>query len=254
MPDCIDCKMFNIMDGVCIGKSKSGIRNCIIEIIKNSNIYIKDNQNILEIGCGKNDQIKNLVQQKRAKWFGLDPNNKSIANYIGNVKNLPFDNEFFDLVFASQTIEHWYEWGVTFDQGLSEIHRVLKLSGILLIDYPIYLHGHHQFMLGQEKLIDNLFKSTSWNVLTSQSWRKNYYPLKSYNTWNGTAKKIFNEFIIEKYLKNKSLSSFIVTKTIVKNSMNYENINSKLSQFFENTLFKVLILIKRIYHHITFNY
>lgn len=58
----------------------------------------------------------------------------------------------------------------TFDDGLSEIYRVLKLSGVLLLNFPLFLYGHYIFRLGVNRKIRRLFYSESWNILSEESF------------------------------------------------------------------------------------
>jgi ubiquinone/menaquinone biosynthesis C-methylase UbiE len=52
---------------------------------------------------------------------------KTIVPVQGNVLSLPFEDETFDLVFSCGVLEY-----VPLDEGLREMHRVLKTSGRLV--------------------------------------------------------------------------------------------------------------------------
>ena len=218
MPACLNCHMFDISRTVCKGTGKSAIRNCITASLEQRFDLINEGDKILEIGCGKIDYIKNLTEKNAAKWYGVDPKANSIATHQGSVAKLPFNNQFFEIVFSSQSIEHWYEYSVTFDKGLSEIHRVLKPNGLLLLDFPIYLHGHTIFMLGKNSSINRLFESKSWTIEDVEDWRKNFSPLEPYFSWDGTRKKYSNEYICEKIIRKKEKSAYIRVMLIRKNN------------------------------------
>ena len=55
------------------------------------------------------------------------------VNYQVDLRNLPFEDNSFDCVYASHVVEHIKED----DQALSEIKRVLTLSGIAVLPVPI---------------------------------------------------------------------------------------------------------------------
>ena len=51
----------------------------------------------------------------------------------GNVEQLPFDSQSFDLVFSVLSLHHWKEK----NKGINEIYRVLKKNGRLIIGDPL---------------------------------------------------------------------------------------------------------------------
>jgi len=95
----------------------------------------------LEVGCGmgyfsemaqKNGAIvtgidvgKKLVEKSRQKV----PNGKFI---IASISNLPFKDETFDLILCTEVIEHVENQ----NKGLSEVFRVLKKGGYLVLTTP----------------------------------------------------------------------------------------------------------------------
>ena len=244
MPICEKCEKFDKLKLVCSGEAKSAIRNCINTLLNIKKDLIHKGYNVLEIGPGHIGQIKNFVDQKGGTWFGIDPNQDSIANFKGSVDKIPFGKNFFDIVFASQSIEHWYEFSVTFDKGLSEIHRVLKPQGLFFLDFPIYLHGHLIFMLGENRSINRLFESKSWTIEEVEDWRKDYSPLKPYFTWDGTRKKYSNEYICEKIIRKKNKSAYIRGFLVRKNNEKYFYIHSLKTRVFEKIFFTFLRFYK----------
>jgi len=95
---------------------------------------------VLDLGCGDGELFKDYV--KSCEMYGADisPNllKKAKKNGFKTFKvdmekqKLPFRNGFFDVVITGETIEHI----VNTDFFLSEINRVLKDSGILIISVP----------------------------------------------------------------------------------------------------------------------
>ncbi len=100
---------------------------------------------LVDIGCGSG-QLAILISQKYPglEVKGLDVNldmietavkNRERASagnitfVLGDVQNLPFENEYFDVVVSSLSLHHWENAGKAFD----EIQRVLKPGGSLLL-------------------------------------------------------------------------------------------------------------------------
>jgi SAM-dependent methyltransferase len=229
----------------CARNERSPLRNCVCEITHQRLHLFNEDSKVLEIGCGDIDLLKNLVGSRSVTWFGLDPNPRSIATHIGNVRKIPFSDNYFDIVYSRQSIEHWYQSVTTFDEGLREIHRVLRLGGKFLIDFPIYLHGHHIFMLGNEKAINKLFESPSWIIEKNENWRKDYKPLSPYYTWNGRRKKYADERLCQQFLKKELKSTNINTLVLRKRGSTYHNIHTGRKQIIDKTIFMILSFYKR---------
>lgn len=72
----------------------------------------------------------------RSIMLGADGKPLPEINLVqGNVLYLPFKNNLFDVVFARAILHHVYN---NLEQVFSEIERVLKFNGLLLIEEPGY--------------------------------------------------------------------------------------------------------------------
>jgi len=188
---CQDCIHLDEEKKECSIKEGSPIRKCIIAI--NMNFIseakkINEKFSVLDVGCGKWSYIKEHAPPLM-EWHGIDvkeeysTGEKTIATKIGSVSDIPYPEENFDFVFSNQSIEHWQEYGVSFQEGLDEINRVLKKGGALWINFPIHLHGNPLFVKGDEEKILSLFKEKDWSIDTVERWRKDHHPLEKYKGW-----------------------------------------------------------------------
>lgn len=98
------------------------------------------NGKILDVGCGTKPYetyFKNATE-----YIGLEiegKNNKKADHYYNGIV-FPFKDREFDSIFSSQVLEHVFN--PTF--FLSEINRVLKDDGVLLLTVPFIWDEHEQ--------------------------------------------------------------------------------------------------------------
>ena len=97
---------------------------------------------LLDFGCGAKP-YKSLFENT-SSYVGVDIENESHNHqgeeidvyYDGGV--LPFNNEKFDIVFSSEVLEHV----PNLNKSLSEIERVVKENGLLLMTLPFTFAEH----------------------------------------------------------------------------------------------------------------
>lgn len=111
-----------------------------------AHIEIAENNICLDIGCGGGANVKKLLEKSlHGKVTGIDYsaisvkksqkiNKVEIANrrckiLQGNVMELPFGNETFDVITAFETIYFWPDINDAFKQ----VYRVLKNTGTFMI-------------------------------------------------------------------------------------------------------------------------
>ncbi len=97
---------------------------------------------LLDVGCGQKPYEK---LTSASKYVGLEydsPENRKNkkADYFYNGKKFPFKEKEFDSVLTSQVLEHVFEP----DLFLSEINRVMKRGGLLLLTVPFSWDEHEQ--------------------------------------------------------------------------------------------------------------
>lgn len=109
-----------------------------------SYINIDKNYTVLDLGCGGGRNIEYFLT-KADKVYGLDHSETSVKMaseinkkaidtgrcqiLLGDVKNLPFEDESIDIVTAFETIYFWND----IEECFREIYRVLKNGGQFLI-------------------------------------------------------------------------------------------------------------------------
>jgi len=101
---------------------------------------IKKNSNVLDVGCAMGGLL-NFLSPYCDNLFGIDSteNFVSIAQKkvkgdikLASAESLPFVDDFFDVVFADQVVEHLIDPNIFF----KETNRVLKENGVLCISVP----------------------------------------------------------------------------------------------------------------------
>jgi len=156
-------------------------KNNLLQILL-SKIKIK-NPKILSVGTGTGGELKVLnnfgeiwVLDLNKKALDLIPKELYKQKKVGDVQKLPFPKEFFDVVIASDIIEH-----VENDKkAIKEVRRVLKKGGALIFTVPAhqFLFSSHDKALGHKKRYSkkqlkdltkafNLTKLGYWNFFLS---------------------------------------------------------------------------------------
>ena len=98
---------------------------------------------ILDVGCGTKP-YKSLFTF--TEYIGVDIENPGHDHSLEDIdiyydgKTLPFDKESFDSVISNQVFEHVFNP----PEFLTEIHRVLKPDGKLLLTVPFVWDKHEQ--------------------------------------------------------------------------------------------------------------
>jgi len=127
-----------------------GRRNLLCRIIKNFN---RNFLKILDIGCSGGILMEELEKNKIGIVFGIDNSKYAIQKCrkrglknvrLGDACKLPYKNDFFDIVIASDLLEHIESES----KALEEWKRVLKIGGYLILGVPAFdfLYGYHDYI------------------------------------------------------------------------------------------------------------
>lgn len=105
---------------------------------------------ILDAGCGTGAILKRLGSPQRNIGIDLAPEALAFCHERGltNVRQadiceLPFEDCSFDAVICSSVLYH--RWVNDLERAISEVHRVLRPNGLLLLNLPAFafLHSAH---------------------------------------------------------------------------------------------------------------
>ncbi len=128
---------------------------------------IGSGKKVLDIGC-YDGTIAALIKEKNNEVYGVDisqnavelATQKGVKAQITDIDSgLPFSDDFFDVIFAGEVIEHVLNIDFLFD----EIKRTLKSSGFCVITTPNLgsLGRRILLMIGKNPLIETRWTAGS---------------------------------------------------------------------------------------------
>jgi 2-polyprenyl-3-methyl-5-hydroxy-6-metoxy-1,4-benzoquinol methylase len=97
-------------------------------------------ERVLDVGCGNGIYFEKIQQQKlELDYIGLDLLESMLQNHplkheggkltLSDAQDMPFEEDSFDLVMANHMLHHIEDM----DKAISEIRRILKPGGLLVI-------------------------------------------------------------------------------------------------------------------------
>ncbi|MCG9793909.1 class I SAM-dependent methyltransferase [Flavobacterium algicola] len=103
------------------------------------NTYAKGK--ILDIGCG-NKPYKEFFGGKFEEYLGCDitQSSENCVDIICEATDIPLESNLFDTIICTQVIEHVEDH----NKLLSEIYRLLKPGGYIILSGPMYWHLHEE--------------------------------------------------------------------------------------------------------------
>jgi SAM-dependent methyltransferase len=167
------------------------------------NKYAKGN--FLDLGCG-NKPYEGLYKPVTSTQTGCDvmQSDKNRVDVICPATSLAFPGNYFDSILCTQVLEHVYEH----DKMMSEIYRVLKPGGTIILTVPFAWELHEEpydFFRYTKHALQQLFEHTGFTVdyikPNGGKWaavyqlRTNmlYHSFKKKTFWNKLKKILFIE-------------------------------------------------------------
>ena len=164
-----------------------------------SHFDIKEDDLILDIGCGGGKNIERFAKEITAgKVVGIDYSEVSVEKSIelnweaidagkveviqGSVSEMPFEDNTFDIVTGFETIYFWPD----FINDLKEVNRVLKKDGLVFFcNEAVYREGEMEKYDDLVELLD--MKIYSEEVLKESLEKTGFKDFKAYiddeNDW-----------------------------------------------------------------------
>lgn len=98
---------------------------------------------LLDIGCATKP-YKEMFEPFILEHIGLDHqgtiHDRQEIDIYGNATNIPQDDNSYDTIFCGAVLEHLEEPG----KAISEMNRVLKQNGIVILTAPLFWHLHEE--------------------------------------------------------------------------------------------------------------
>ena len=164
-----------------------------LEELKN---YIKDNERILDLGCG-NGRLFEVFKDKKVDYIGVDNSPRLIAQAkekygdyfkVADILILPFSDNYFDSIWAIAVFHHIPSKELRL-KALKEMKRILKRGGrVIMTCWNLY----------QRRYLKLLLKFTFYKILgkSKLDFKDIFVP------WMGTGIERYYHAFTKKELKN----------------------------------------------------
>lgn len=104
---------------------------------KASGVYDIEGNKVLDVGIhGDIWPGGHKFLFNKAVYETVDIDSKVLPTHVADIRELPFNDDTYDLIICHSVIEHILE---DREKAYSELYRVLKKGGLLVYNIPIYL-------------------------------------------------------------------------------------------------------------------
>jgi len=124
-------------------------REYFVNFFRQVSAYLSDAECIVDVGCGSGTVLSVLEELGLGRsLIGIDLSEESISplrrkykgnqNFsfkVGNIRRLPLEDNICDVVTCTEVLEHLFP--EDFEQGLSEVSRVLVTGGYFVATVPL---------------------------------------------------------------------------------------------------------------------
>lgn len=116
--------------------------------VENIGNHLREGDDVLDVGCANGYSLIKQIDRKAASLTGIDFSEIMIAEAeknrlsssspdrlkfkVGDVRNLPFENSSFDIVYTTRTLINLPTWEEQI-QGIKECIRVCRTGGRILL-------------------------------------------------------------------------------------------------------------------------
>ena len=169
-------------------------KHWILKEIKKNYLNLNKNTKLLDMGCGSGKFLNFIKNELKIDCYGIDVAKERIINCkekykninfsIGSTEKTSYENNFFDIIISTQTIEHLDNKKL--HNSFLEFNRILKPNGILLITtrynedlskgvklcpdcHAVFKHSQHMQSFSIERLKDILENYTFTSVILKRS-------------------------------------------------------------------------------------
>jgi SAM-dependent methyltransferase len=190
------------------------------------------NGKTVDFGAG-NAKYRNLIKPCTSEYIAFDMVPGEHIDVVGDALNPPFQDETFDTVLSTQTLEHVEKpWVV-----VQEIKRILKPDGVCIITAPFLIPYHadpYDFFRYTKQGLESLFKNEGFEIIESGTYGNtpsvlvemmHFSHFSHYTTRSKWRGRIRNTFIrstkwlaykLDTVFKNKSVyaNSYVVARKV----------------------------------------
>jgi len=168
--------------------------------------YLKPGSTILDAGSGSGD-VAVIADKNGYRVICVDVSKKAVEKcqkkgleaIHGDLMDLPFQDEVFDLILALDVIEHVHDD----NKALVEMNRTLKQDGILIINVPAFKclwsphdEANKHFRRYERKEIITKLKSTNFKPIKRFYWNNALYLPAMLVRWGKTILKISGDDLL----------------------------------------------------------